>query len=203
MGCVIKSAPFSPSPMVVTVDQIREGGLSLDETLSESFLTHALAEVKDTGFRPDGPALLHVKLQKTGSGVLLRGSTEVAVHTPCRRCLADVHLRVPVSFILNLVSQAALSGHADEDSADDELTERAGSFDLERVDEELFDGKTIDLDPLVREQVLLALPMHAVCREDCKGLCGTCGQNLNEGQCDCARVEVDPRLAALKNIKLN
>ena len=74
--------------MVVTVDQIREGGLSLDETLSESFLTHALAEVKDTGFRPDGPALLHVKLQKTGSGVLLRGSTEVTVHTPCRRCLA-------------------------------------------------------------------------------------------------------------------
>ena len=60
--------------MVVTVDQIRAGGLSLDETLSESFLTHALAEVKDTGFRPDGPALLHVKLQKTGSGVLLRGS---------------------------------------------------------------------------------------------------------------------------------
>jgi len=189
--------------MVVTVDQIREGGLSLDETLSESFLTHALAEVKDTGFRPDGPALLHVKLQKTGSGVLLRGSTEVAVHTPCRRCLADVHLRVPVSFTLNLVSRAALSDAEDEDAGDDEQAERAGSFDLERADEELFDGKTIDLEPLVREQVLLALPMHAVCREDCKGLCGTCGQNLNEGECGCARSQVDPRLAALKNIKLN
>jgi uncharacterized protein len=188
--------------MVVTVDQIREGGLSLDETLSESFLTHALAEVKDTGFRPDGPALLHVKLQKTGSGVLLRGSTDVAVHTPCRRCLADVHLEVPVSFTLNLVSQAALAGDG-EDRGEDEQSERAGSFDLERADEELFDGKTIDLDPLVREQVLLALPMHAVCREDCKGLCGSCGQNLNEGQCGCATTQVDPRLAALKNIKLN
>ena len=188
--------------MVVTVDQIREGGLSLDETLSESFLTHALAEVKDTGFRPDGPAPLHVKLQKTASGVLLRGSTEVAVHTPCRRCLADVHLRVPVTFTLNLVSRAALSAAQDEDDRDEDA-ERAGSFDLEQVDEELFDGKTIDLDPLVREQVLLALPMHAVCREDCKGLCGTCGQNLNEGECGCARSQVDPRLAALKNIKLN
>jgi uncharacterized protein len=189
--------------MVVTVDQIREGGLSLDETLSESFLTHALAEVKDTGFRPDGPALLHVKLQKTGSGVLLRGSTEVALHTPCRRCLADVHLRVPVSFTLNLVSLAALSHGEGEDLTDEEQAERAGSFALDRADEELFDGKTIDLDPLVREQVLLALPMHAVCREDCKGLCGSCGQNLNEGECGCARVQVDPRLAALKNIKLN
>jgi Predicted metal-binding, possibly nucleic acid-binding protein len=188
--------------MVVTVDQIREGGLSLDETLSESFLTHALAEVKDTGFRPDGPAVLHVKLQKTRSGVLLRGSTEVAVHTPCRRCLADVHLRVPISFTLNLVAQAALNA-AREDGADDGQAERGGSFALERVDEELFDGKTIDVDPLVREQVLLALPMHAACGEDCKGLCGTCGQNLNEGQCGCAQTQVDPRLAALKNFKLN
>ena len=145
--------------MVVTVDQIREGGLSLDETLSESFLTHALAEVKDTGFRPDGPALLHVKLQKTGSGVLLRGSTEVTVHTPCRRCLADVHLRIPVSFTLNLVSRAALADAAEEAGGEDDESERAGSFDLERADEELFDGKSIDLDPLVREQVLLALLM--------------------------------------------
>src|SRR5262244_1468379 len=202
MGVSLGSAPFSSHPMVVTVDQIREGGLSLDETLSESFLTHALAEVKDTGFRPDGPAVLRVKLQKTGSGVLLRGSTEVTVHTPCRRCLTDVHLRVPVSFTLNLVSQAALAQAANGEG-DDEAQERAGSFDLERADEELFDGKTIDLDPLVREQVLLALPMHALCREDCKGLCGTCGQNLNEGECGCAPSQVDPRLAALKNIKLN
>ncbi len=187
--------------MVVTVDQIREGGLSLDEKLSESFLTHALAEVKDTGFRPDGPASLQVKLQKTGSGVLLRGSTEVPVHTPCRRCLADVHLRIPVSFTLNLVSPAALSHR--KDGADKGDAEQVGTFDLERADEELFDGKHIDLDPLVREQVLLALPMHAECREDCKGLCGTCGQNLNEGQCGCATDRVDPRLAQLKNIKLN
>ena len=186
--------------MVVTVDQIREGGLSLDETLPESFLGHALAEVIDTGFRPDGPALLHVKLQRTGSGVLLRGSTELAVSTPCRRCLADVHLRIPVSFTLNLVSRAALAaGVGDEDAA----AEEGGTFELARADEELFDGKTIDIDPLVREQVLLALPMQASCREDCKGLCGGCGKNLNEGQCGCAADRVDPRFAQLKNIKLN
>jgi len=200
MGGSLGSAPF-PTAMVVTVDQIREGGLSLDETLPESFLGHTLAEVKDTGFRPDGPALLHVRLQKTASGVLLRGSTEVAVHTPCGRCLADVHLRIPISFTLNLVSRAALAdgGGGREDGE----AERGGSFDLERADEELFDGKTIDLDPLVREQVLLALPMHAFCREDCEGLCGSCGKNLNEGQCGCARDRVDPRFAQLKNFKLN
>jgi uncharacterized protein len=189
--------------MVVSVDQIREGGLSLDQQLSETFLTHTLADVKDTGFRPVGAAHLHVTLRKTGSGVLVRGVTEVTVHTACKRCLADVPLQLQVSFTLNLVPAFALAMADGAAEGDDEKSEHGGSFDLERADEEVFDGKTIDLDPIVREQVLLALPMHAVCREDCQGLCGMCGQNLNEGSCDCASQRVDPRLAGLKDFKLN
>ena len=81
--------------------------------------------------------------------------------------------------------------------------ESEGSFDLQDTDEEVFDGKTIDLDPIVREQVLLALPMGVVCREDCQGLCAQCGQNLNEKKCGCEQRVIDPRLAALKDIKLN
>jgi uncharacterized protein len=188
--------------MVVSVDQIREGGLSLDEPLSEAFLTHALVDVKDTGFRPQAGATLHVKLRKTASGVVVQGSTEVAVHSPCRRCLADVPLRFPVSFTLHLVSARSLvSGEGKE--GDVERAERGGSFDLTRTDEDIFDGRTIDLDPLVREQVLLALPMHALCSEDCQGLCGNCGQNLNEARCECQTESVDPRLADLKHLKLN
>ena len=189
--------------MVVSVDQIREGGLSLDQQLSETFLTHTLADVKDTGFRPVGAAQLHVTLRKTASGVLVQGASEVTVHTACKRCLADVPLRLPVSFLLNLVPASSLTAGGEAAEGDEEKTEHAGSFDLERADEEVFDGKTIDLDPIVREQVLLALPMHAVCREDCQGLCGMCGQNLNEGSCDCASQRVDPRLASLKDFKLN
>jgi uncharacterized protein len=112
-----------------------------------------------------------------------------------------VHLRIPLSFTLNLVSRAALAAGAGDE--DDVAVEQGGTFDLARADEELFDGKTIDVDPLVREQVLLALPMQASCRDDCKGLCGGCGKNLNEGQCGCAADRVDPRFAQLKNIKLN
>jgi uncharacterized protein len=189
--------------MVVSVDQIREGGLSLDQPLSETFLTHTLADVKDTGFRPAGAAELHATLRKTGSGVLVQGATEVAVLTPCKRCLADVLLRLPVTFTLNLVPASKLAAQGGAVGGDDEHAERAGSFDLGRADEDVFDGRTIDLDPIVREQVLLALPMQAVCREDCQGLCGMCGQNLNEGTCECASERVDPRLASLKNIKLN
>jgi uncharacterized protein len=116
-----------------------------------------------------------------------------------------VGLDLPVAFTLNLVPEALIRGEelGDEGAEDGEQGESSGSFKMEDADEEVFDGKTIDLDPIVREQVLLALPMNAVCREDCKGLCAQCGQNLNEKQCGCEKKVIDPRLAPLMNIKLN
>ena len=62
-----------------------------------------------------------------------------------------------------------------------------------------FDGDTgfIDLAPLVRDLSLLEVPFNPVCRPDCHGLCIDCGQNLNQGNCDCERDDIDPRLAAL------
>jgi len=57
------------------------------------------------------------------------------------------------------------------------------------------------LDDVVREQVLLAVPLKVTCREDCKGLCTHCGQNLNQRQCSCAVQVEEPRWAALKEIR--
>ena len=57
---------------------------------------------------------------------------------------------------------------------------------------------TIDMEPLVREHVLLELPLVPLCRPDCQGLCATCGADLNQGPCDCDRTVVDPRWAALE-----
>jgi uncharacterized protein len=58
----------------------------------------------------------------------------------------------------------------------------------------------IDLSPIVRDLSLLDLPMQPICRPDCRGLCPECGQNLNEGECDCDRGDVDPRLEALRKL---
>jgi len=54
---------------------------------------------------------------------------------------------------------------------------------------------------VLREQVLLAVPLKAICRQDCKGLCSQCGANLNAAQCSCAEPVEDPRWAALKEIR--
>ncbi len=58
----------------------------------------------------------------------------------------------------------------------------------------------LDLDELVREDILLDLPSKYLCSPDCKGLCPKCGKNLNEGPCGCENDEIDPRLEILKSL---
>ena len=58
----------------------------------------------------------------------------------------------------------------------------------------------LDLDELIYSEILLSLPMKHLCREDCKGICLNCGKNLNEGNCNCNKKEIDPRLQALADL---
>jgi uncharacterized protein len=64
----------------------------------------------------------------------------------------------------------------------------------------VFDGEAIDIDEIVKEQVLLAVPTRALCKDDCKGFCPNCGVDRNAGDCGCDVKEIDPRWAALKNL---
>jgi uncharacterized protein len=194
--------------MLVKIEQIQETGLKLDEPIGLELLQEVLTGAgagQDTGFRATRPATLHASLRKVSGGVLVEGKFTAHVAAPCKRCLVNVTQDLPVAFTLNLVPESLVRGDGlgDKGAEDREQGETAGSFEMEDADEEVFNGKTIDLDPIVREQVLLALPMNAVCREDCKGLCAQCGQNLNEKQCGCETKVIDPRLAPLMNIKLN
>lgn len=63
------------------------------------------------------------------------------------------------------------------------------------------DGFRLNLYPLVRDQVVMAFPVQILCREDCAGLCQTCGANRNEQQCACEAESADPRFAILKNLQ--
>ena len=115
---------------------------------------------------------------------------------------------------LNTESQAGVIWFSEGAAVHAELGDKAGvdaCYDMLRWSDGEFriehglttDLETIDLDPIVREQVLLALPVSVLCQEDCRGLCTVCGQDLNEKDCGCERKVVDVRLAKLKDIKLN
>ncbi len=190
--------------MLVKFDQIRDAGLKVTEQMSLELLGAAL---EGSSFRATEPLSVTANLRKLSGGVLVEGSFTTRVVSECKRCLTESKLELPVSFTINFVPESLVRGGGlldEEEQAEKDrgAGESGGSFALDDADEEVFDGKVIDLEPVVREQVLLSLPMNAVCREDCRGLCTKCGQNLNEKQCGCDTTFVDPRLAALKDIKL-
>jgi len=190
--------------MLVKIEQIRDPGLKLNEQLSLELLGAAL---EGSGFRATEPLSVSANLRKLSGGVLVEGKFTTRVVSECKRCLTESKLELPVSFTINFVPESLVRGEGlmdDEEQAEKDrgTGESGGSFALDDADEEVFDGKVIDLEPVVREQVLLSLPMNALCREDCRGLCIKCGQNLNEKQCGCDTTFVDPRLAALKDIKI-
>jgi uncharacterized protein len=107
---------------------------------------------------------------------------------------------VPIDFELTLVPEDEYESEP-QSSRDDAKSAAAGSFDVEGADEEVYRGKEIDLDPILREQIVLAVPGYPVCKESCKGLCTVCGANLNERECGCERRVPDPRLAGLAKFK--
>jgi uncharacterized protein len=187
--------------MRVKVEAIREKGLELEEPLSPALVEKALEAT--TGFKLVRAGQLKAKFDKVGTEVLVKASMDLELEAPCKRCVDPVKFTLPVSFALDLVPESELRESPDDEGEDDGGGERAGTFAFDDADQEPFDGKRVEMDPFVSEQLVLALPVSGVvCRDDCKGLCTVCGNNLNERECGCERKPVDVRLLKLKDIKL-
>jgi uncharacterized protein len=201
--------------MLVKIEEIQElQPLELTSAIERKVLVEALAE--SPGFSLVQASPLSVSFRKVSGQVHLRGEFGATVSCDCRRCTTTVSLELKVAFSLRMVREVPKADDEDEVELakkpsrrrkqardDDGQGESASTFELDEIDAEPFDGKTIDLDPIVREQVLLALPVTVLCRDDCKGLCPTCGQDLNEKDCGHSeKHEIDVRLAKLKDIKL-
>lgn len=131
-----------------------------------------VAEIWNAGDR------LLVEVELSGEAVL-----------QCSRCLTEYTDPIDLSYEEEFM-EGEPGDEVDEESED--LNARALSF---------YTGDEIDLSDSLQESILLALPMKPLCDEDCKGLCTTCGANLNEGLCHCGEThDVDPRLSALKEL---
>ena len=134
------------------------------------------------------PAAVTGKIRLAGNEVFVNGHIETRVQVECDRCLKPVESLVNSDFQLEYIS-----GSEYESSQVAELTEAEMSVSV-------FDGQAIDVDEIVKEQILLAVPTRLLCREDCKGICPQCGNDRNTGECSCVTTDIDPRWAALKNL---
>jgi uncharacterized protein len=123
-----------------------------------------------------------------GKEVKLAGTFSAGLKLTCHRCLGEYELALEQDLDLVFIPREEMPGEVDVELADEDMNV-ASYIDV------------IDLAQIIDEQVALALPMKLLCSEDCKGICSQCGQNLNEGACQCRDERVDARLLVLKDIK--
>lgn len=141
-----------------------------------------LSLVELFGEKPfDRPVAIRGTVRNMAGALELSGVAESVLDTRCDRCLKDitVELNVPVETLL--------------------AEELANADDPEAEDIVLLDNGQVDLDEIFTTACILSLDRKHLCREDCKGLCPTCGKDLNEGPCSCGK-ETDPRLAVLAKL---
>jgi uncharacterized protein len=138
-----------------------------------------------TEYRVKGELTL---IRSTGS-ILVQGKLETETDTECSRCTKPFTLKLPLKiqeeFFPTIDIETGVKLPKPEDP---------GSFTID-------EHHILDLTEAVRQYLVIAMPMKPLCKAECKGLCGTCGKDLNKSKCACKQEETDPRWAELLKLK--
>jgi len=139
-------------------------------------ILHPLINYNEDDIHVNSPIEVDAKVTNSGSNLLINGRIKAELTLKCSRCLESFNYTL-------------------EDVFEEELS---NVNDCEEVI--YFEGDTIDLTDIIINNILLSLPMKALCSEECKGLCPHCGNNLNINECNCTGENLDPRLDSLKKL---
>jgi len=131
----------------------------------------------------------HVGRKRAIEDIRLVGEFSTSLELSCARCLEPVTQDVERTFDLLYRPQGADAGIEEAPVAEAE------------AEISYYTGDGLLLEDVLREQMLLAVPLKVICREECRGLCPHCGKNLNHEQCSCAGSASDPRWSPLKDLK--
>ena len=145
-------------------------------------ISEVLPQVGNALARLDNAPLVgELRAESVMEGILITGRVEAPVNQRCARCLREFESE------LTLEVCELFASETHERSEDEDTYPIAGA--------------ELNLEPMLRDAVGLALPLNPLCRADCKGLCARCGADLNEGDCSCAEDDTDPRWAALDELR--
>jgi uncharacterized protein len=179
--------------MLFDISDLGPQGTWVEERVTISGLSRGPGEKIDFD-----PVAVTGSVRPVADGVEFTGRFETVGHFVCARCLVQFDRSVSGRFSLLLV--APVVGEEDEEAPEEAP---AGSDDRDEDAEEVFrldERGAVDLEQVLREQLDLALPLRALCSEECRGLCAGCGADLNHETCRC-EPEVDERWAALEQLK--
>lgn len=149
-------------------------------------------EFDDSGIRQAGPLVAEgvaELLPNTGNEVRIKGNLKVAMTSECDRCLGRAVYPIDAPFDLFYRPLKSV------DAGEDEIALDEGEAEMG-----FYEMPGLVLEEILREQVMLLLPMQRVCKPECKGICPVCGANRNETECRCETHPADDRWSALKDI---
>ncbi len=121
--------------------------------------------------------------------IRVNGHVKTRIDMACDRCLEPATFPIDADFSLLYRPASTLGGHHEEVLLNKEESEVG-----------FYEGEGLELRDVLREEILLLLPMQRVCSEDCQGICPVCGQNRNQVACECHQEPADDRWAGLKNL---
>jgi uncharacterized protein len=170
--------------MIINLFQI-ENNMPFDLSIEPSSI-----DLEDETISLTKPLQLIGKLTKKSVQVDVEGKINGEIELICSRCLENAATNIENAFKVAFITNDYFT------------TETEAELNEEDLDVSLYDGETIDLIELAREQMLLEVPTHFVCKSDCKGLCPKCGNNLNNQTCNCETKEIDPRWQSLRKLKI-
>lgn len=174
--------------MLIETENLTANGKPFNYTFRASEFS---LDTEEEGLRLLEDVKVNGRVARERVRVRIKGDLETRVAKPCDRCLTPQEMSVTVSFDELFVPLEI------------DLTRTSPVLEAEDLVTSVMDGTTINLDEVVREQILLATQSRTLCRDDCRGLCLNCGANLNDRQCSCVAEEVDPRWAALGALRDN
>lgn len=179
--------------MRIHVTDIPVEGTVLEINVPAQHFTELTQLEADGECRFENDIFARLEIRKVADIVEVEGRIETKTSATCGRCLEAYETPVTHDFAV-IFTQAP-----EPDLTREEIALREEDLGLI-----YFKGDTIDIHDAIQEQVILSLPVRPLCREECRGLCHACGENLNEGDCNCNRGStVDPRFAVLKNLMLS
>ena len=179
--------------MRIRISDMPPAGMRLADTLAVAELPQLSDLTRQGAYRFKAPVQVTLFIAPVAGMFRVEGKLRTTAGLSCSRCLVDFESALASHFHVTYTRELP-DGEA---AAGEERELRAEEMGLAS-----FDGEEIDFRDMLQEQIILAIPMQPICRDDCQGLCPHCGTDLNRGHCDCRQENVDPRLAVLKNLKL-
>ncbi len=177
--------------MKIRVDELKDKTveLSAEEPLEGYPNLLALQEAGECIFL--SPLQVHLTVAREYDHIRVNGRVETALRLNCARCLAEFQMEINSPFTIFYMRAAGLPLDEDVELAEEDMISAT------------YEGDEIDFSTEISEQILLAIPFKPLCKEDCRGLCPSCGAELNVTECACGQNHVNLKFTALKNLKIN